>query len=38
VADVFGLELADLGAGERRALWERLRAQHEEWSAAEPGS
>jgi hypothetical protein len=28
LADVFGLDLPDVDAAERRALWERVRAQH----------
>ena len=32
LADVFGLELADVDAAERRALWERVCAQHEAWA------
>jgi N-hydroxyarylamine O-acetyltransferase len=34
LADVFGLYLPDVDAAERRALWERVRAQHEVWAAA----
>jgi N-hydroxyarylamine O-acetyltransferase len=33
VADVFGLDLPDVEAAERRALWERVCAQHEAWVA-----
>jgi N-hydroxyarylamine O-acetyltransferase len=33
LADVFGLELPDVDAAERRALWERVAAQHEAWAA-----
>jgi N-hydroxyarylamine O-acetyltransferase len=33
LADVFGIELPDVDAPERRALWERVRAQHEAWTA-----
>ena len=33
LADVFGLELPDIDAPERRALWARVRAQHEAWAA-----
>jgi N-hydroxyarylamine O-acetyltransferase len=32
--DVFDLPLDDLGAGERDALWARVRAAHEAWLAA----
>jgi N-hydroxyarylamine O-acetyltransferase len=35
LADVFGLDLADVDAGERRTLWERVYAQHEAWEAAQ---
>jgi N-hydroxyarylamine O-acetyltransferase len=31
LADVFGITLADVGPAERRALWDRVRAQHEAW-------
>ena len=37
LADVFGLHLADVDAAERRALWERVCAQHEVWAAAQDG-
>ena len=37
LADVFGLELADVEAAERRALWERVCAQHEAWLASGAG-
>jgi len=37
LADVFGLELADVDAAERRALWERICAQHEIWLASGAG-
>ena len=37
LADVFGLQLADVDAAERRALWERVHAQHEAWAAAQDG-
>jgi hypothetical protein len=30
---VFGLDLTDVDAPERRALWERVRAQHDVWAA-----
>jgi N-hydroxyarylamine O-acetyltransferase len=33
LADVFGIELADVGPAERRTLWERVRAQHEAWTS-----
>jgi N-hydroxyarylamine O-acetyltransferase len=33
LADVFGLDLADVDAAERHALWERVCAQHEVWAA-----
>jgi N-hydroxyarylamine O-acetyltransferase len=33
LADVFGLDLTDVDAPERRALWERVRAQHDVWAA-----
>jgi N-hydroxyarylamine O-acetyltransferase len=33
LADVFGLPLPDVDAGERRALWQRVCAQHEAWAA-----
>jgi N-hydroxyarylamine O-acetyltransferase len=33
LADVFGLDLRDVDAPERRALWERVQAQHEVWAA-----
>jgi N-hydroxyarylamine O-acetyltransferase len=36
-ADVFGLRLPDISAVERRALWERVAAQHEAWAATNPG-
>jgi arylamine N-acetyltransferase len=32
LADVFGMDLADVDAAERRALWERVCAQHEAWA------
>jgi N-hydroxyarylamine O-acetyltransferase len=35
--DVFGLQLDDVDAVERRALWERVCAQHEVWAAAQDG-
>jgi N-hydroxyarylamine O-acetyltransferase len=35
LADVFGLDLADVDAAERRTLWERVYAQHEAWAAAQ---
>ena len=34
LADVFGLDLPDVQAAERRALWERVCAQHEAWLAS----
>jgi arylamine N-acetyltransferase len=37
LADVFGLDLPDVDAGERHALWERVRAQHEAWVATNRG-
>jgi N-hydroxyarylamine O-acetyltransferase len=37
LADVFGIDLADVDAAERRALWERVRAQHEAWVAQRDG-
>jgi N-hydroxyarylamine O-acetyltransferase len=37
LADVFGLSLADLDAAERRALWQRVWAQHEAWAASDRG-
>ena len=37
LAEVFDLPLADVDAAERRALWERVRAQHEAWTASDPG-
>ena len=37
LADVFGLDLADVDAAERRALWERVHAQHDAWAAAQDG-
>ena len=33
LADVFGLDLPDVDAAERRALWERVSAQHDAWAA-----
>jgi arylamine N-acetyltransferase len=33
LADVFGIELPDVDAAERRALWGRVHAQHEAWAA-----
>jgi N-hydroxyarylamine O-acetyltransferase len=32
LADVFGLPLLDVDAAERRALWQRVCAQHEAWA------
>jgi N-hydroxyarylamine O-acetyltransferase len=32
LARVFGMDLADVDAAERRALWERVCAQHEAWA------
>jgi N-hydroxyarylamine O-acetyltransferase len=37
LADVFGLPLADLDAAERRALWQRVCAQHDAWAASDRG-
>jgi N-hydroxyarylamine O-acetyltransferase len=37
LADVFGLALPDVDAAERRALWQRVCAQHETWAASDPG-
>jgi N-hydroxyarylamine O-acetyltransferase len=37
LADVFDLPLADLGAAERRALWQRVCAQHDSWAASPRG-
>ena len=37
LADVFALDLADVDAAERRALWERVDAQHEAWAATGAG-
>jgi N-hydroxyarylamine O-acetyltransferase len=37
LADVFGLDLPDVEAAERRALWERVCAQHEAWLASGAG-
>jgi N-hydroxyarylamine O-acetyltransferase len=37
LADVFGLDLPDVDAAERRALWERVCAQHEAWLASRAG-
>ena len=37
LADVFGMPLPDVDAAERRALWERVCAQHEAWAASSPG-
>ncbi|NDU71424.1 arylamine N-acetyltransferase [Actinomadura sp. DSM 109109] len=34
LADVFGLPLADVGPGEREALWTKVRAAHEAWQEA----
>jgi arylamine N-acetyltransferase len=34
LADVFGLDLPDVEAAERSALWERVCAQHEAWLAS----
>ncbi len=36
LADVFNLPLADLDAAERRALWQRVQAQHDAWAATSP--
>ena len=37
LADVFGLDLPDVDAAERRALWERVSAQHEAWASERAG-
>ena len=37
LADVFGLDLPDVDAAERHALWERVCAQHEAWVASGAG-
>jgi N-hydroxyarylamine O-acetyltransferase len=37
LSDVFGIELADVGVPERRALWDRVVAQHERWTAEQAG-
>jgi N-hydroxyarylamine O-acetyltransferase len=37
LADVFGLPLPDVDAAERRALWQRVCAQHEAWAASDRG-
>jgi N-hydroxyarylamine O-acetyltransferase len=37
LADVFGLELPEIEAAERRTLWERVAAQHEAWAVTNPG-
>ena len=37
LADVFGLPLVDLDAAERRALWQRVCAQHDAWAASDRG-
>jgi N-hydroxyarylamine O-acetyltransferase len=37
LADVFGLALPDVDAAERRALWRRVCAQHDAWTASDPG-
>jgi N-hydroxyarylamine O-acetyltransferase len=37
LADVFGLQMADVGEEERRGLWERVAAQHEAWAAGDRG-
>ncbi len=37
LADVFGLPLSDVDAAERRALWQRVSAQHEAWAASDRG-
>jgi N-hydroxyarylamine O-acetyltransferase len=37
LADVFGLQLADVEPAERRALWERVCVQHEAWLASGAG-
>ena len=35
LADVFGMPLPDVDAAERRALWQRVCAQHEAWAASD---
>ena len=37
LADLFDLHLDDVDAAGRRALWERVRAQHEAWAAQRAG-
>ena len=37
LADVFGLPLPDVDAAERRALWQRVCAQHVAWAASDRG-
>ncbi len=37
LAGVFGLDLPDVDAAERRALWERVSAQHNAWAAERDG-
>jgi N-hydroxyarylamine O-acetyltransferase len=37
LADVFDLQLGDLGAAERSTLWERVCGQHEAWLASGAG-
>jgi N-hydroxyarylamine O-acetyltransferase len=37
LAEVFDLPLADLEAAERRALWQRVCAQHDAWAASPRG-
>lgn len=38
LADVFALELSDLDPGQRGALWNKVRAAHELWSARKTAS
>ena len=37
LADVIDMALPDLDAAERRALWQRVCAQHDAWAASDPG-
>jgi N-hydroxyarylamine O-acetyltransferase len=37
LGDLFDLRLIDVGAAEKRALWERVLAQHEAWAAERAG-
>jgi arylamine N-acetyltransferase len=36
LADVFGLTLSDVDESRRAALWEKVRASHDRWLAAQP--